>query len=163
MTVAHNESGLSVPQATPDSQPFWSACVDHELRIQRCQRCTRFWFPPGNRCQYCWSEEFAWQPASGRGQVYSYTVYRRAYSADLAGKVPYVVAVVELDEGPRMVTNVVGCPPEAVRIGMSVDAVFESIGPGVTLPRFRPRDHVRSPSTPTPTSPVPVGDAGGRR
>jgi uncharacterized OB-fold protein len=129
-----------LPQPTPESQPFWDACRRHELVVQRCDSCGRHWFPPSNRCQHCWSPEFTWQPVSGRGRLYSFTVFRRAYAAELADQLPYVVGVVELDEGPRVITNVVGCEPADVRVDMPVEVVFDDITDEVTLHAFRPRE-----------------------
>jgi uncharacterized protein len=129
-----------LPAPTTESQPFWDACARHELVIQRCGACSRFWFPPSNRCQHCWSEYVAWTPVSGRGRLYSFTVFRRAYAAELADQLPYVVGVVELEEGPRLITNVVGCEPGDVRVDMPVEVVFDDLADGIVLHAFRPRD-----------------------
>ncbi|MPZ93426.1 MAG: hypothetical protein GEU96_00660 [Propionibacteriales bacterium] len=136
-----------VPQPTPESQPFWDACARHELVIQRCRSCGRFWFPPSNHCQHCWSEDFAWEPVSGRGELYTFTVYRRAYAPELAEQLPYVVGVVELEQGPRLITNIVDREPGDVRVGMPVEVVFLDFPAGVTLHAFRPRENSRTPST----------------
>lgn len=137
-----------MPRPTPESQPFWDACARHELVMQRCTSCERFWFPPSNRCQHCWSDGFAWMPVSGRGELFSFTVFHRAYARELAGQLPYVVAVVECEEGPRLITNVVGCELDLVRVGMPVEVVFEEIADGSTLHAFRPR--VGPTPTPSP-------------
>lgn len=129
----------AVPDPSPESQPFWDACARHELVVQRCEECGRFWFPPSNRCQHCWSERHAWTPVSGRGRLYSFTVFHRAYAAELADQLPYVVGVVTLDEGPRLITNIVGCEPGDVRIDMPVEVAFEELVEGVALHAFRPR------------------------
>ena len=134
-----------VPSPTPESQPFWDACARHELQLQRCERCGRFWFPPSNHCQHCWSDRFSWQPVSGRAEVHSFTVYRRAYAPELAEQLPYVVAVVALEEGPRLITNIVGCPPEAVRVGLPVEVTFVDIAEGVALHAFTPSNQDRTP------------------
>ncbi|MCW2636814.1 MAG: hypothetical protein JWQ99_3181 [Blastococcus sp.] len=128
------------PQPTPESQPFWDGCARHELVVQRCSSCERFSFPPTNRCQHCWSDDVVWTPVSGRGEVFTFTVYRRAYAAELADQLPYVVGIVELDEGPRLITNIVGCEPSRVRVGMPVDVVFDDVADGVALHAFRPRE-----------------------
>jgi uncharacterized protein len=128
-----------LPQPTTESMPFWEALARHELVIQSCTDCGLFWFPPGNRCQHCWSADGAWTPLSGRGRLFSFTVYHRAYAAELADQLPYVVGVVELDEGPRLITNVVGCPPGDVRVGMPVEVVFDDLDDGVALHAFRPQ------------------------
>jgi uncharacterized OB-fold protein len=129
-----------LPQPTAESQPFWDACARHELIVPRCEDCGRFWFPPSNRCQHCWSPRFGWTPVSGRGRLYSFTVFRRAYAAELADQVPYVVGVVELEEGPRLITNVVGYDPADVRVDMPVEVVFDDLTDDVTLHAFRPRE-----------------------
>ena len=133
----------ALPQPTPESQPFWDACVRRELIVQQCNACGRLWLPPSNRCQHCWSEDVAWTPVSGHASLYSFTVYRRAYAPELVDQLPYVVAVVELDEGPRLITNIVGADPGDVRVGMPLEVVFDDIAEGVTLHAFRPRNRNR--------------------
>jgi uncharacterized protein len=128
-----------LPSPTPESQPFWDALARHELVIQRCGSCGRFFFPPSNRCQHCWSDDVAWQPVSGRGRLFSFTVFHRAYAAELADQLPYVVGVVDLDEGPRLITNVIGCDPADVRVDLPVEVVFDDLTDEVTLHAFRPR------------------------
>ena len=127
-----------LPQPTPESQPFWTACARGELIVQRCNACGRFWFPPANHCQHCWSGDFTWRPVSGRGRLHSFTVFRRAYAAGLADQLPYIVGIVELEEGPRLITNVVGCEPGDVRVDMPLEVVFEDLAEGVALHAFRP-------------------------
>jgi hypothetical protein len=128
-----------LPVPTPESQPFWDGCARHELLIQRCHACGQSWFPPANVCQHCWNPDFAWTEASGDGELFSFTVYRRAYSPELAGQLPYVVGIVELAEGPRLVTNIVGCGPEQLRVGMPVRVTFRDLAGGTSLHAFRPR------------------------
>lgn len=129
-----------LPQPTPESQPFWDGCARHELVVQRCDTCGRFWFPPSNRCQHCWSPESTWTRITGRARVFSFTVFHRAYAAELADQLPYVVGVVELEEGPRLITNIVGCDPADVRVDLPVEVVFDDITDDVTLHAFRPRE-----------------------
>ena len=129
-----------LPQPTPESQPFWDALARHELVVQRCDDCGRFWFPPSNRGQHCWSPRHAWQQVSGRARLYSFTVFHRAYAAELADQLPYVVGVVELEEGPRLITNVVACDPADVRVDMPVEVVFDDLTDEVTVHAFRPRE-----------------------
>ena len=128
-----------LPQPTPDSEPFWEACRRHSLEMQQCSSCGQFWFPPGNRCAHCLSETWRWQPLSGKGSVITFTVMRRAYQSGFADELPYTVAVIELREGPRLISNVIGCPPEAVQVGMPVQVVFEDCTPEATLPKFIPQ------------------------
>ncbi len=127
-----------LPRPTPDSAPFWEGCRRHELLIQHCNKCDRFWFPPGNRCAHCWSDSWEWKPVSGRGHVYTFTVIHRAYHAGFMEDLPYNVAVVELAEGPRLISNVVDCDSGSLRVGMPVEVVFEDVTPEATLPKFRP-------------------------
>lgn len=126
------------PRPTPESAPFWQACREHVLRLQRCDQCGKFWFPPGNRCRWCWSDRWQWTPVSGRGRLYTFTVIWRAYHPGFANDLPYNVAVVELEEGPRLISNVVGCAPEALAVGMPLVVVFDDVAPDLTLPKFRP-------------------------
>jgi uncharacterized protein len=129
-----------LPHGTPDTQPFWDACRRHVLELQRCTACQQFWFPPSVRCPRCWGDAFEWQPVSGRGEVFTFTLMRRAYHPGFADELPYVVAVIALAEGPRLVSNLVGCDPELVKVGMPVEVVFEDVTPDVTLPKFRPAE-----------------------
>ncbi len=136
-----------VPAPTTESQPFWDGCARGELLMQRCGACGRWWFPPSNRCQHCWSDEVGWHRLSGRAEVYSFTVFHRAYAAELAAQLPYVVAVVTVEEGPRLITNVVGCDPDDVHVGMAVQVAFEPLAEGVSLHVFRPL--TAAPPTPS--------------
>lgn len=128
-----------LPHPSPESQPFWDGCARHELLIQRCRANGHFWFPPSNLCQRCWSTDFAWTPVSGQGELFSFTVYRRAYAPELADQLPYAVGIVQLAEGPRLITNIVGCAPEDIRVGTPVEVVFEDLADGIALHAFRPR------------------------
>ena len=129
------------PFVNTEIKPFWDATVEGRLLLPRCQDCQAvIWFPRPF-CPECASTRVDWFQASGRGTVYSYTVNRRG-GADLpeyrnAGV--YVLAYVELEEGPRLMTNIVDCDPDSVRIGQPVEVVFHDTGQGTALPRFRPR------------------------
>jgi uncharacterized OB-fold protein len=103
-----------LPKPTTTSRPFWEAARRHELMLQRCEACNQFIYYPRPRCPHCFSDRLQWRRAGGRGKVYSYTVVRRA-SSRLFADWPYVLAIVELEEGPRMTTNIVG-PPEVSTI-----------------------------------------------
>jgi len=127
-----------LPQPTPITQPFWDAAREHRLSMQRCRSCEKFVFYPRPLCSHCGSDDLEWRDLSGRATVYSYTIARRATARPFEPDVPYVIAIVELDEGPRMTTNIVGCPPEDVRIGMPVLAHFEDASDEITLVKFRP-------------------------
>lgn len=127
-----------VPRPSPESGPYWQAAAEHKLRVQRCNSCGQLWFPPSQRCPHCTSGDFAWVEASGKGKVFSFVVFHRVYHPAFEDEVPYVVALVELDEGPRMLTNIVGIPPEDVRCEMPVQVMFEDVAEGVAVPKFKP-------------------------
>jgi uncharacterized protein len=126
---------LPVPDG--DTKPYWDAAREHRLVIQRCQVCQQAIFYPRSVCPRCMSDRIAWIEATGKGTVYSYTVVHRA-PAQFAEDAPYVVAVVDLDEGVRLMTNVVGCAPAEVRIGAEVEVTFDDVTPEISLPKFRP-------------------------
>ncbi len=125
-----------LPRPTATSRPFWDAAKRHELMLQRCRVCNRFIYYPRDRCPNCLSDRLEWQKVSGRGTLYSYTIVRRAATRSFADK-PYVLAIVELDEGPRMTTNL-EAPVDHIKIGMPVVAYFDDVTPDHTLVKFRP-------------------------
>ena len=126
-----------VPEATPETQPFWDGASAGELRLQRCQRCEQVYFPPRPFCPKCASREVSWFKASGRATLYSYVIHHRPVPGFTP---PYSIAVVELAEGPRMMTNIVNCPqtPEALQLDMPVEVVFTKISDAIALPQFQP-------------------------
>jgi len=128
---------LQPPLPQPDAltEPFWAACRRGVLEVSGCAECGHRSLPPGPCCPRCWSARVAAQPVAGRGRVFSFVVYRRTYHPGMPA--PYVVALVELDEGPRLISNIVGCAPEEVSIDMPVEVRFEASG-DFTLPRFAP-------------------------
>ena len=128
-----------LPVATPESRPFWEAARRHELLLQRCRACAHWIFYPRAACPRCLSMDLAWEPVSGRGTLHTFTIVTRGQKGFPLPS-PYVLAVVELAEGPRLMTNIVGvaADPGAVRIGMPVEVVWDDVTPEVTLPRFRP-------------------------
>jgi uncharacterized OB-fold protein len=120
------------------SKPFWEWCRKHELRIQQCLGCSAFRFPPQRLCPECLGEASEWRAVSGRGTLYSFVVYHRLYNPAFSEDLPYNVAVVQLAEGPRLLSTIVGCPNEILRCDMPVEVVFDDVTPEVTLPKFRP-------------------------
>ena len=126
------------PPDDPVTAPFWEAARQRRLVAPRCRACGLVFLYPRVTCPGCLGREFDWLDLSGRGRVYSCTVVRQAAHPAFAAEVPYVFAVVQLDEGPRMATNVVGCPPEDVAPDQPVEVVFDEIGEGNVVPRFRP-------------------------
>jgi uncharacterized protein len=127
------------PQPRPSalSHPFWQAAREKRLVMQRCEDCGAYRWTPQILCIRCHSERYSWTQVSGRGIVYSFTTVHRAPSA--AFPTPYVIAVVRLEEGPLMLTNLVNCEPTDLRIDMPVDVVFEPISDIMNVYRFRPR------------------------
>ena len=123
------------PPVTPDNKPFWDATADGRLVLPRCRSCgTVIWYPR-SICPGCHATDVEWLDASGRGTVYSFTIIRRG---GYARGSDYVLAYVELDEGPRMMTNIVDCDPAGLACGQAVEVVFHDTGQGSALPRFRP-------------------------
>lgn len=126
-----------IPAPDRDSQPFWDAAREHRLVIQRCSECRRLRHPPQPSCPACGSLESDWQEASGRGTVYSFVIQRHPTHPFFVD-VTYNVALIELAEGTRLVSNVVAVELDELRIGMEVEVVFDDVDPEATLPRFHP-------------------------
>jgi len=128
-----------LPEITPEMAPFWEAARRHELVVQRCRGCGAHRFPARDLCSRCLSREAEWVRVAGRGTVFSFAVMHQVYHPGFAAEVPYAVVLVELEEGARLLSNVVGCAPEDITIGMPVEVVFEDVSGEVTLPKFRAR------------------------
>lgn len=127
---------LPIPSA--ESAPYWEYCKKGELRIQRCASCRAFVHYPRVLCPHDASPDLEWTQVSGRGSIFSYTISHRAFHPGFSGDVPYVIAIVELEEGPRLMCRVRDVAPEDVRVGLPVEVFFEAVTPEVTLPFFRP-------------------------
>jgi uncharacterized OB-fold protein len=127
-----------IPLANPDTKPFWDGCAEGKLLLQRCAVCAAYRHPPSPICPLCLSEAHAWVPASGRGIVYTFVVVREARRG-WEKLVPYVLAVVELEEGSRLLTNITNVAPEDVAIGMPVEVTFAELDGTTKLPLFQPR------------------------
>ena len=127
-----------IPAITPDMRPFYEGAARRELRVQRCRGCGALRFPARALCSNCLSSDAEWVPVSGRGEIYSFNVMHQVYHPGFAAEVPYAVVLVKLEEGPKMVSNVVGIDAHAVRIGMPVRVVFEPLSDEITLPKFTP-------------------------
>ncbi|MDD3885211.1 MAG: OB-fold domain-containing protein [Gallionella sp.] len=129
----------NIPPITAETAEYWASCARHELQIQRCLECGTCQFFPRIMCTACSGKSLRWVRASGRGQVKSFTIVRRAVSEAYAAEVPYVVALVELEEGPTMMSNVVVGNVDEIRIGMPLEVVFDDWPEGVSIPKFKPR------------------------
>ena len=125
------------PKATPETNHFWDGVQAGELRLQKCNKCSKTYVPPRPFCPGCGHREVTVFKASGKGTLYSYVIHHRPVPGFTP---PYSIAVVELEEGPRMMTNIVDCPqtPEALQLDMKVQVKFEKIDDKTTLPLFVP-------------------------
>jgi uncharacterized OB-fold protein len=132
------EYNKPLPRPNRLSAPFWEGTKRHELLLQRCDACGHVWFPPSTRCPRCLSTDYTWSKASGRGKVWSWIVMWQRYFPSFEADIPYNVAYVELDEGPRLMTNIVGCANGAIYCDMPVVVFFDDVTPEITLPKFRP-------------------------
>lgn len=127
-----------IPVPSHESKPYWEGLRRHELLMPRCAACAHRWFPPTHLCPQCRSGSVEWQRVSGRGKVHTFVNFHRNYHKGFADERPYCVAVIELEEGPRMLSNVIGIAPDKVACDMAVEVVFEDITDSATLPKFRP-------------------------
>ena len=133
-----------LPAVDDDILPFWEGTQRHQLLLHRCNHCGATYFA-ASYCTGCdvgfnspWADNMAWAEAAGRGKVFSFDVIHRLYNEAFKDDLPYNLAVIELDEGPLMVGNIVGCANQDISFGMPVEVVFDDITPEVTLPRWRP-------------------------
>lgn len=126
-----------LPSLDPVNRPFWEATRRGELCLQQCQKCLHIRYPINAVCPRCLAEEAQWVALSGKGEVYSSIVFHQVYHKAFEKDVPYNVALIQLVEGPRMISNVVGVPPHEVKVGDRVEVTFEPVTAEVTIPRFR--------------------------
>jgi uncharacterized OB-fold protein len=128
-----------LPVVDVETRPFWDACREGKLKIQRCRNCGHHRFPPTFFCSKCNSPEHDWVESKGRGRVFSWIVVRHPVPREVyAADVPYVVAIIELDEGVRIASNIVGIEPDKVTADMPVRVLFKPVTPEITLPVFEP-------------------------
>lgn len=130
---------ITRPIPIPDaiSAPFFDGAREGKLMLQHCTACGMWSFPVRERCPHCFAAKLEWRAASGRGTLYTFAIMHQVMNPGFASHVPYNVSQIDLDEGVRMVANVVGTPNEQLRIGMKLEAVFEDAGENVSIPRFR--------------------------
>ena len=126
-----------LPEITEDNQPFWEGCKQHKLLLQRCSKCGRR-RDASPACPECLSAEHEWVEASGKGSVYSWIVVHQRYNRAFEDDLPYNVAIVELEEGPRLLTNIVGLENDDIQPGLSVEVAWDDVTEEITLPKFRP-------------------------
>jgi uncharacterized protein len=128
---------FDLPVIEPESQPFWDAAKEGRLLIQRCEACGTAQHYPRPFCASCWSDRVRWEEASGRGRIYTYSVVYMNDLPPFADRLPYVAAAVDLDEGPRIMTNIVGADPAELAVGAPVVVDFEVLTEEITAPVFR--------------------------
>ena len=133
-----SEVRFDLPTIEPETRPFWDGAAEERLVIQRCGACGRWQYYPRPFCKACWSEDVTWAEACGRATLYTYSIVRRNDLPPFDHRVPYVAAIVDLEEGPRMVSEVVDCPLEEVTIGMGLAVTYRDLADGLKLPVFRP-------------------------
>ena len=133
-----NTYNKPLPTPTPITEEFWKAAKRHELFIQRCKNCSEYIFPPREICPHCMSLNLGWIKASGKGKVFSHTVVRVSPHPGFNAEIPYILAIIELDEGPHLMSNLIDCKIEDVKVNMPVTAVFDDVTPEVSLVKFRP-------------------------
>lgn len=128
-----------LPNPTADVKPFWDYCKKRELRMQKCCQCGYIRYPPSIVCPKCHFTEDEWVKLSGRGKVFSFVIVHYMYDKAFARDMPYAIASIELEEEPRLMSNIVGCKLEDIKINMPVEVYFEDITDEFALPKFRPR------------------------
>ncbi|HEX4011450.1 MAG TPA: Zn-ribbon domain-containing OB-fold protein [Solirubrobacteraceae bacterium] len=128
-----------LPAPNELTAPYWEAAREHRLVIQRCDACGRLSHPPVASCPACHGSALRWDPMSGEGEVYAFTWVSHSVHPVSTGKTPYILVLVALAEGPRILTNLRDCAPEDVRVGLPVHVTFEDVSDTVSLPQFTPR------------------------
>ena len=131
-----DEKPLPTPNA--DTRIFWEQCRQHRLKFQQCVNCGHIRWPPSFICPSCYSASHDWIASAGRGTVFTFVVYHQAFHPAFENDLPYVVAIIELAEGPRILSNIVHCRPDAVTCGMPVELTWEDVTETVSLPKFQP-------------------------
>lgn len=127
-----------LPQTNADNKPFWDGCRQHQLRFQKCENCGHVRWPPAVICPICHSSEMKWIVAGGKGKVYSFAICHQAFHEAFVNDLPYLIAIVQLEEGPHMLTNIVGCIPKDVHCDMPVEVIWDDITDEFSLPKFKP-------------------------
>ena len=132
------ETGRYLPMIYPEELPFWEAARKREIKLQRCNSCSKAWYPIGPACPFCFSSKWEWSVMSGRGTLHNYVIYHKAWTKWFESRVPYAVVQIQLEEGPRLTANLLECDPRDIKIGMPVEAAYEDITEEITLVQFKP-------------------------
>ena len=138
MMASDYKKPLPRPANLEASKPFWEAAKRHQLVMPRCKRCDSLFFYPREECPNCLTNDLEWVTVSGKGRLHSLTVVRQPANPAFNEDVPYIYAVVQLDEGPRLISNVVECDVDTAKVDMPLVAVFDDVTPEWTLVKFRP-------------------------
>lgn len=128
-----------LPQPTPETAPYWDGCKQHELRIQFCTACQQYFFYPRLYCPKCLSDAIEWRSVSGKGRLLTYVISARP-APGFENETPYAIAIVQLDEGPHLMTNIVNTEvtPQRLPAGLPVEVVFDDINEAISIPKFQP-------------------------
>ena len=126
-----------LPIVTAENRPYWEGCRQGKLLLQHCQQCQQYQFYPRLYCMQCGSDKLQWAEASGRGRIYSYTIIHRNKTPEFVQDVPYNVAIIQLDEGPRMMANIVGSDNSQLGVELPVTVVFDPVTDEISVPRFK--------------------------
>jgi uncharacterized OB-fold protein len=127
-----------LPEINDENKLYWGAAKRHELVLPKCLDCGQFYFPPAILCPHCLSMSNEWAKVSGRGRVYTWAIFHHSYHPAFKDDVPYNVAIVKLEEGPQIISNIVGCKNEDIYVDMQLEVVFDDVTAEVTLPKFKP-------------------------
>ena len=133
-----SEYAKPLPRINPDNARFWESAHEGVLRLPRCTACEAWYWPPGPVCPDCFSEKVGWHEASGQGVVSTWTAVHKAWFPAFEAEIPYVVAQIELAEGPRITAGLIDCGAAELRVGLPVEVAFDRVTDALTLPMFRP-------------------------
>ena len=136
--MSSTHAGKNFPEPNAETRPFWDGCNNRQLLIQKCRQCGDYQFYPRSMCHRCMTDTVDWVAVSGAGRVRSFTVVRRPLSPAYAAETPYTVALIQLAEGPTLMSNIINCPIEQLRVGLAVSVVFEQWSEQITVPKFQP-------------------------
>ena len=133
-----SEYDKPLPEVNDLNRPHWEAAKQHKFVIQKCRDCGHMWFPPMTICSTCLSQDIEWFEPKGTGKIHSFIVYHQAWLPGWLKVTPYNVAIIELDEGPRFINNIVGCEESEILVDMPVEVTFEDVNADVSIPKFKP-------------------------
>lgn len=128
-----------LPVPNEETQPYWDSLKQHKMKLPQCKSCKQFHMYPRSHCPNCFSWDIEWREASGKGTLYTYAIQHRAQGPGFQDEVPYITAIVQLDEGPRLLTNLVGVEPDPAKVicDSPVEIVYDDVTDAITLAKFR--------------------------